>query len=180
MVSQPLGFAVAPAPDSSLHWAEEIGKLRGEKCMGRSAFRKKQCSAEGCWAVAMSPPGVLQVRKLGPALRYDEIWEISQRLLEEHIDETLSEIVFDFGNVREIEAPWTPVVAQLIAFARRARAFCRVTALRGQPAAIMALLLSNHGTTSGVTFEDGDLDGDGDVDLTDVAALLAVYGASCP
>jgi len=27
---------------------------------------------------------------------------------------------------------------------------------------------------------DGDLDRDGDVDLSDLAALLAVYGTSCP
>jgi len=26
----------------------------------------------------------------------------------------------------------------------------------------------------------GDLDADGDVDLADLAALLAVYGATCP
>jgi len=33
--------------------------------------------------------------------------------------------------------------------------------------------------TEGATYEDGDLDGDGDVDLTDLAALLANYGQSC-
>jgi C1A family cysteine protease len=33
---------------------------------------------------------------------------------------------------------------------------------------------------TGAAPEDGDLDGDGDVDLTDLSALLAVYGTSCP
>jgi hypothetical protein len=44
----------------------------------------------------------------------------------------------------------------------------------------LATLLSNYGTTSGMTYEDGDLDGDEDVDLADLAALLAVYGTTCP
>ena len=30
------------------------------------------------------------------------------------------------------------------------------------------------------TFEQGDLDGDGDVDLSDLASLLSVYGTTCP
>jgi len=38
-------------------------------------------------------------------------------------------------------------------------------------------LLANYGNSDGC---DGDLDCDGDVDLSDLAALLAVYGTSCP
>jgi hypothetical protein len=34
--------------------------------------------------------------------------------------------------------------------------------------------------TGGVVCEDGDLDEDGDVDLADLAALLAEYGTICP
>lgn len=34
--------------------------------------------------------------------------------------------------------------------------------------------------TTGGAYEDGDLDGDGDVDLSDLSALLAVYGTICP
>jgi len=43
----------------------------------------------------------------------------------------------------------------------------------------MAILLSNYGMTSGAIYEDGDLDEDGDVDLSDLAALLAVHGTTC-
>ena len=32
---------------------------------------------------------------------------------------------------------------------------------------------------SGATHEDGDTDGDGDVDITDLATLLQVYGDIC-
>jgi hypothetical protein len=35
------------------------------------------------------------------------------------------------------------------------------------------------GMTSGTQHEGGDLDLDADVDLSDLAALLAVYGANC-
>ncbi len=37
-----------------------------------------------------------------------------------------------------------------------------------------------HYGMTGMTYEDGDLDEDGDVDLADLAALLAVYGTTCP
>jgi len=43
----------------------------------------------------------------------------------------------------------------------------------------LAILLPNYGTTGGANYEDGDLDGDGDVDLSDLASLLAVYGTIC-
>jgi len=33
---------------------------------------------------------------------------------------------------------------------------------------------------SGAQYSDGDLDGDGDVDLADLSGLLAAYGAACP
>ncbi len=122
--------------------------------MMRIAFREKQRADTGRWALAMSPPGVLQVRNRGPALQYEEIHEIAERLLAERLDETLSEIVFDFSNVHEIEAPWTPVVAQLIDFARRSRALCRITALHGQPAAIVALLLGDGACRSLLHIED--------------------------
>jgi hypothetical protein len=44
----------------------------------------------------------------------------------------------------------------------------------------LAEMLANYGTTGGAMYEDGDLDGDGDVDLADLAELLSVYGVTCP
>lgn len=40
-------------------------------------------------------------------------------------------------------------------------------------------LLQHYGMTSAVSYEDGDLDLDEDVDLADLAAILSVYGTSC-
>jgi hypothetical protein len=34
--------------------------------------------------------------------------------------------------------------------------------------------------TGGAQYTNGDLNSDGDVDLADLSALLAVYGTSCP
>ena len=43
----------------------------------------------------------------------------------------------------------------------------------------LSIMLSNYGTTGGMTYQDGDLDGDGAVDLSDLSLLLSNYGQSC-
>ena len=43
----------------------------------------------------------------------------------------------------------------------------------------LARLLSNCGATSGAVYGDGDLDRDANVDVTDPATLLGVYGTTC-
>jgi hypothetical protein len=43
----------------------------------------------------------------------------------------------------------------------------------------LAELLGHYGSTTGLLYEDGDLDLDADVDLEDLAALLGVYGTAC-
>ena len=43
----------------------------------------------------------------------------------------------------------------------------------------LSILLRSYGET-GMTYEDGDLDGDTDVDIVDLAWMLAVYGWPCP
>ena len=37
-----------------------------------------------------------------------------------------------------------------------------------------------HYGMTGVSYNDGDIDNDGDVDLSDLSALLSVYGTTCP
>ncbi len=122
--------------------------------MQPGTVREKDGTQGRRWSLNMASPGVLQVRGRGPTLKYREIREISGRLLSERVHETLSEIVFDFGNVHELEAPWTPVVAQLIDFARRSKAACKITALHGQPAAIVRLLLGRRGCRTLLEVED--------------------------
>jgi hypothetical protein len=114
----------------------------GPTASSKWPYRGRQTQYEG-WKLAMPSPGVLYVCSRGPELRYDDVRKIVERLLAERLDETLAEVVFDFGNVRAIESPWTPVVAQLIDFARRSRAACRIISLHGQPAAIIGLLLGD-------------------------------------
>jgi hypothetical protein len=111
--------------------------------MHRLPLRKKRHTDDGRWVLATPCPGVLQVRKRGPALRYDEVQHVANRLRKSRLDETLSEIVFDLSDVHEIETPWTPVVARLVDLARNARPSFRVTGLHGQPAAIVGLLLGD-------------------------------------
>ena len=122
--------------------------------MQPGAVREKDGTQRWRWLLNMVSPGVLQVRGSGPILKYREIREISGRLLKERVHETLSEIVFDFVDVHELEAPWTPVVAQLIDFARRSKAACKITALHGQPAAIVGLLLGRGGCRKLLEVED--------------------------
>ena len=43
----------------------------------------------------------------------------------------------------------------------------------------LAALLGSYGQ-AGVVYADGDLDLDGDVDLSDLAEMLSVYGDPCP
>ena len=43
----------------------------------------------------------------------------------------------------------------------------------------MSTLLASYGAASGASHAEGDLDGDGAIDLADLAALLAVYGTAC-
>ncbi|MFQ5806599.1 MAG: hypothetical protein ACE5I3_09130 [Phycisphaerae bacterium] len=42
----------------------------------------------------------------------------------------------------------------------------------------LGILLGNYAATSGASYPDGDLDGDGD--LSDLGTLLGAYGSTCP
>jgi hypothetical protein len=43
----------------------------------------------------------------------------------------------------------------------------------------LTLLLAHIGTPDGATYADGDLDADGDVDISDLTTLLAHFGELC-
>ena len=43
----------------------------------------------------------------------------------------------------------------------------------------LSILLVNFGTPSGAAPGDGDIDGDGDVDLIDLSMLLNEFGTTC-
>jgi|GEM_PF-4449483 len=117
-------------------------------------FRKNHLVDSEPWLLEMPAPGVLRVRGRGPSLAYADIRAMTERLLSESVDRTLSEVVFDFTHIRRIDAPWTPVVAQLLAFSRCSAADCRITSLHGQPAAIIGLLLNDGACRKLLTIED--------------------------
>lgn len=90
------------------------------------------------FAFSVSAVGVFRIRPVGPVLSYEELDWFLERMRAEQVDQTLAEIVFDLATVEWIQTPWTAVIARFIDFARRSRARCRISALHGQPAAVVS------------------------------------------
>jgi hypothetical protein len=83
--------------------------------------------------------GELRIQPAGPILSYEGLELLVRRLATEQVDRQATEMVFDFGMIERIEAPWTPALALLIQFARHAAAPCRLVGLHGQPRAVVGL-----------------------------------------
>ena len=92
------------------------------------------------WAIIVSSEGVLRLRPLGPSLTYEELQTAVERLVAAKTGASMREVVFDFGSIQTLEAPWTAVFALLIHFARRSSSRCRINGLSGQPARAATLL----------------------------------------
>lgn len=95
------------------------------------------------FGIAASSAGTLWIRPIGPALEYEELDLILDRILDEAADRVMNELLLDFGQVEWIAPPWTAVVARLIDFARQSEVPCRLVGLHGQPAALISFFGDN-------------------------------------
>jgi len=128
-----------------------VEEARGKPAMRWSRDERKRAavmsSAEQLlsrFGFTVSSEEPLRVRPVGPVLCYAELDTILKRLVAEGVHRRVPQIVFDFGMVQWIEAPWTAVIARLIDFARDSQARCRLAALHGQPAAVIDFFSGNR------------------------------------
>ncbi|HKQ50417.1 MAG TPA: hypothetical protein VJZ71_20250 [Phycisphaerae bacterium] len=94
--------------------------------------------------LAISADGTLNIVLNGPTLTYEDLRLVMDRVEAPGVEPMLQQVVFDFGQVGEIQTSWTVVLAFLIRFATRASFACHVRNLSGQPANIFTLYRRSH------------------------------------
>ena len=88
--------------------------------------------------VAISAEGSLDVILHGPTLTFEGLRLVIDRLECSGVHACLQRVTFDFGEIEEIQTPWTAVLALLIRFARRSSFTCTARNLSGQPANVFS------------------------------------------
>lgn len=104
----------------------------------------KDCGrTDGIYRLAISVDKVLRVRLNGPHLGYKELCVAIDCLASFACARSARKVIFDFELVRVIDPPWAAVLALVIHYVKRSMLQCHISALHGQPAAVVQLFCCN-------------------------------------
>lgn len=86
----------------------------------------------------------VRVRPGGPTLAYADLDRLVSELKRQIACTPEADVTIDFCEIEHVAAPWTPVFARLIEFARQISGRCTLASLHGEPADMAAVLKVDH------------------------------------